>query len=216
MNRKFSQSIKGNENEQTENFSHNNFKVETSASLTLISIYVLALITGALVLMAILHLALLETLIVVSVCGAIVCGWIVLLALTVRHVSGATKAVQIDRHEREHAQLSRDVLYAAESYILFRDPEGNYQFRGTTQVTENRHFPAQIEAPKTPDAKEVILQMWDHGSAAREIERWINQSKAKEDKVSYHQIQKTLNLYRPGWQERSKKVSGSEEYPVDE
>jgi hypothetical protein len=136
-----------------------------------------------------------------------------------RTISHTNTVIAINKNEREQAYIRSRVAVQEVNYVLYLDKSGNLKFEGTTQITENRHYPAQIEAPKEQDATEAILTMRDGGSSAREIERWLkyqNRAKSKDEQVSLRQIINKLNMYRQGWQENSKKVVDAETYPVEE
>lgn len=190
------QSIKGNDNEQVEQLSHNRIVIEGGQALNLLTVFVMVLISGSIVLVALVHWALFESLIVASFVGFFLCGWILALSLTARHVSATRTAIQVHASERSQALIKADILHATENYILWRDPDGSYQFRGSTVVTENRQFlPHQIAAPSH---SETILELFDKGMSGRGIEKLL-----KEKKVSYREIVKTLDTYRPEWNKKA-------------
>ena len=190
----FKKSIRGDQNEQNEQLSHNRITVEGGPAAVVLIIFLCILATASIVLMAVIHLALLESLIVATFVGVFVCGWIVLLALTIRHVSATKTAVAVDATRRTRALFEQDVIYASDAYILYRDPDGSYQFRGTVHVDEHRQFLPKEIAP--PSNQEAILTCYDQGMSGRGIEKWF---KANGSKVSYREIAKTLDLYRPDW-----------------
>lgn len=204
-------SIKGDDNEQNEIASHNRISFSDSGSLKLLTIYLCAVATAAVVFVGIVHLVLLETLVVSSVVGIVVLAWIIALSFTIRHVSTTRTSVAVDETERSQAQIKADILHATENYILWRDPDGSYQFRGSTMITENRQFLPQAIA--APDATELILTCFDGGMSGRSIEKWLKDKGDK--KITYHQIAKTLNLYRPEWNKKTVEAGQPEdEYPV--
>ena len=190
----FKKSIKGDQNEQYEQLSHNRITVEGGPAAVVLIIFLCILATASIVLMAVIHLDLLESLIVATFVGVFICGWIVLLALTIRHVSATKTAVAVDATRRTRALFEQDVIYAAEAYILYRDPDGSYQFRGTVHVDEHRQFLPKEVSP--PNSQEAILTAYDHGMSGRAIEKWLSKDGKK---VSYREIAKTLDLYRPDW-----------------
>lgn len=190
-------SIVGDENQQNEIASHNKIHFSDSGSLQIVTIFLCVLVLASIVFMAILHTALFSMLIVVSFIGFFGLLWIVALSFTVRHVSSTHAAVSIDRSQRGRAQLEADVIHATDHYILWRDPDGSYQFRGSTLVTENRQFLPQL--PEHKDPTEGILTAWDTGMSARAIEKHLKASGAE---VPYRQICKVLNLYRPDWNKK--------------
>jgi len=193
MYRKF---IKGDDNQQNEQLSHNRIVVEGGSAALVLVIFLCILATASIVLMAVIHLALLEALVVGSFIGFFVCGWVVLCALTIRHVSATKTAVAVDETVRTRALFEQNVIYASEGYILYRDPDGSYQFRGTVHVDEHRQFlPREIQPPSH---QETILELFDKGMSGRSIEKWL-----KDYKVSYREISKTLDLYRPDWNRRT-------------
>jgi len=190
----YRKSIKGDANQQNEQLSHNRIVVEGGSAALVLIIFLCILATASIVLMAIIHLDLLEALVVASFIGFFVCGWVVLCALTIRHVSATRTAVAVDETVRTRALFEQNVIYASEGYILYRDPDGSYQFRGTVHVDEHRQFlPKEISQPAP---SETILTLYDQGMHGRSIEKWF---KANGHKVPYRDIAKTLDLYRPDW-----------------
>lgn len=205
------QAIKGNDNEQVEQLSHNRIVIEGGQALNLLTVFIMVLISASIVLVALVHWALFESLIVASFVGFFICGWILALSLTVRHVSATRTAIQVHASECDQAQIKADILHATENYILWRDPDGSYQFRGSTVITENRQFmPTAIAAP---NQQEAILECYDRGMSGRAIEKWLKDHGDK--KITYHQIAKTLSLYRPEWNKKTVESGQPEdEYPV--
>ncbi len=190
----FKKSIRGDDNQQNEQLSHNRIVVEGGSAALVLVIFLCILATASIILMAIIHLDLLEALVVASFIGFFVCGWVILVALTIRHVSATKTAVAVDETVRSRALFEQNVIYASEGYILYRDPDGSYQFRGTVHVDEHRQFlPKEIS---TPTPTELILTCFDKGMSGRGIEKWL---KANDKKVPYRDIAKTLDLYRPDW-----------------
>ncbi len=188
-------SIKGDENVQTEQLSHNRVNIQAGQAVTLLVVYLCILVTASIVLVSITHLDMVITLVVASFVGFFVCGWILALAFTIRAVSAAKTAVVVDEHNRSRAQNEANVIHATDGYILWRDTDGSIQFRGSTIITENRQFlPHQIAAPSH---QETILELFDKGMSGRGIEKLL-----KEKKVSYREIVKTLDLYRPEWNKK--------------
>ncbi len=190
----YRKSIHGDKNEQNEQLSHNRIVVEGGSAALVLVIFLCILATAAIVLMAIIHLDVLESLVVASFIGFFVCGWVVLVALTIRHVSATKTAVAVDETVRTRALFEQNVIYASEGYILYRDPDGSYQFRGTVHVDEHRQFLPKEVSPPSP--QEAILACFDHGMSGRGIEKWLSKDGKK---VSYREIAKTLDLYRPDW-----------------
>ncbi len=194
----YRKSIHGDKNEQNEQLSHNRIVIEGGSAALVLVIFLCILATAAIVLMAVIHLDLLEALVVASFIGFFVCGWVVLVALTIRHVSATKTAVAVDETVRSRALFEQNVIYAAEGYILYRDPDGSYQFRGTVHVDEHRQFlPKEIS---TPTPTEAILTSYDQGMSGRGIEKWLKANGDK--KTSYREIAKTLDLYRPDWNKK--------------
>src|SRR5260221_2018707 len=193
--RKFIKGSDNHDNQQNEQLSHNRIVVEGGSAALVLVIFLCILATAAIVLMAVIHLALLESLVVASFIGFFVCGWVVLCALTIRHVSATRTALAVDKTVRTRALFEQNVIYASEGYILYRDPDGSYQFRGTVHVDEHRQFlPKEIS---TPAPTEAILTCYDQGMSGRGIEKWLKANGDK--KISYREIAKTLDLYRPDW-----------------
>ena len=196
--RKFIKGSDNHDNQQNEQLSHNRIVVEGGSAALVLVIFLCILATASIVLMAIIHLDVLEALVVASFIGFFVCGWIVLCALTIRHVSATRTAVAVDETVRTRALFEQNVIYASEAYILYRDPDGSYQFRGTVHVDEHRQFlPKEIS---TPTPTELILTCFDKGMSGRGIEKWLKADGDK--KTSYREIAKTLDLYRPDWNKK--------------
>src|SRR5258708_9897508 len=194
----FKKSIRGDDNQQNEQLSHNRIVVEGGSAALVLVIFLCILATASIILMAIIHLDLLEALVVASFIGFFVCGWVILVALTIRHVSATKTAVAVDETVRSRALFEQNVIYASEGYILYRDPDGSYQFRGTVHVDEHRQFlPKEIS---TPTPTELILTCFDKGMSGRGIEKWLKANGDK--KTSYREIAKTLDLYRPDWNKK--------------
>src|SRR6266487_2081419 len=99
--------------------------------------------------------------------------------------------------QREEASNVR-VRAQAENYLLWVDETGKSHFESTVSIVENRHFPAQITAP--PNYNDTILDLYDNLKSARAVE------KALDKRVSYYEIQKVLDKYRPGWSTPAKKI----------
>ncbi len=55
-------------------------------------------------------------------------------------------------------------------------------------------MPKEISQPAPTEA---ILTCYDHGMSGRGIEKWLKANGDK--KISYREIAKTLDLYRPDW-----------------
>src|SRR5258708_20877781 len=191
----YRKSIHGDKNEQNEELSQNRMVVEGGWAALVLVIFLCILATAAIVLMAIIHLDLLEALVVASFIGGFIDGWVVLVALTIRHVSATRTAVAVDETVRTRALFEQNVIYASENYILYRDPtDGSSQFRGTVHVDEHRQFlPKELS---TPTPSETILTLYDQGMHGRSIEKWF---KAHDKKVPYREIATTPDLYRPDW-----------------
>lgn len=184
--------------------------------LTWLIVFGIVVVVAATLYMAIEHGNILSGIVTGTFVGLFVIGWLATVQWLRRDNSNTYTLIKVNKAIRLQAERRTKVLIEGENYVLYEDENGRVRFQGTVQLTENRHYPAQIEAPKERDASEVILTMHDGGSSGRTIERYLNTGKAKDEKISYHQIQKILNLYRPGWQERGKKVIDAQEYPVEE
>src|SRR5258708_23414307 len=172
MYRKFIKGSDNHDNQQNEQLSHNRIVIEGGSAALVLVIFLCILATGAIVGMAIIRLALLEALVVASFIGFFVCGWAVLVMLTIRHGSATRTAVAVDETVCTRALFEQTVIYASEGYILYRDPDGSYQFRGTVHVDEHRQFlPKEIS---TPAPTEAILTCYDRGMSGRGIEKWLS------------------------------------------
>ena len=194
----FKQSIKGDDNQQTESLSHNRVVIEGGGSVLILVCWLIVLATASIVFMALAHLELLEALIVCTFVGVFLAGWWMLVAWTRRVVSASKTAIAVDETLRHHALIEAQVIHATDHYILYRDPDGSYQFRGSTIITENRQFlPREISSSSSTEA---ILTCWDQGMSGRSIEKWLKQNGDK--KISYREIAKTLDLYRPDWNKK--------------
>ncbi len=188
----YRKSIKGDDNVQSEQLSHNRIVVEGGTAVTLLAVFLCVLIVASIILMAVVQMALLQALIIASFVGFFLAVWIVAVMLIRRQISATKTAIAVDEHSRSRALLESNILHATENYILYRDSDGSYQFRGSTVITEHRQFlPHQISAP---NHQETILELFDKGMSGRGIEKLL-----KEKKVSYREITKTLDLYRPDW-----------------
>src|SRR6266699_226544 len=201
---------KGDNNQANETASHNRIIMDTGAGFTIFAMFIVALIIGAIAYMWVAHADVLQTLVVATFIGVFVGGWIVLVQLTRRSISHTTTVIAIDTMARSRAKLEANIAVQAENYVLYQDENGILQFRGTVQVTENRHYPAQIEAPKERVDDKTILELWDKGTTARAIEKLLNANLPKDERISYYRIEKVLEAYRPGWNERGKRVVESE------
>ncbi len=191
----FKKSIRGDDNTQTEQLSHNRVVIEGGGSVLVLVCFFIVLAVASIIFMALAHLELLEALIVATFVSVFVCGWILLVAWTWRLVSASKTAVIVDETLRHHALIEAQVIHATDHYILYKDPSGEYQFRGSTIITENRQFlPREISSS---GPQEAILECYDQGMSGRGIEKWLKQNGDK--KTSYREISKTLDLYRPGW-----------------
>lgn len=195
----FKKSIKGDDNTQTESLSHNRVVIEGGGSVLVLVCFFIVLATACIIFMAIFHLELLESLIVATFCGVFLSGWILLIAWTRRMWSASKTAIIIDETLRQAAYIEAQVIHATDHYILYKDPDGSYQFRGSTIITENRQFLPREIAP--PSSQESILTLYDQGMSGRGIEKWLKQNGDK--KTSYREISKTLDLYRPDWNKKT-------------
>ncbi len=194
----FKKSIKGDENTQTESLSHNRVMIEGGGSVLVLVCFFIVLTVASIIFMALAHLELLEALIVATFVGVFVCAWIMLVTWTIRQVSASKTAVIVDETLRHHALIEAQVIHATDHYILYKDPDGSYQFRGSTIITENRQFLPREISP--PSQQESILTLYDQGMSGRSIEKWLKQNGDK--KTSYREIAKTLDLYRPDWNKK--------------
>jgi len=197
--RKFIKGSDNHDNQQNEQLSHNRITVEGGPAAVVLVVFLCILATASIILMAIIHLDLLESLIVATFIGFFVCLWGIALAFTIRYGSATRTAIAVDKTVRNRALVEQDVIYASEAYILFRDTDGKYQFRGTVHVDEHRQFLPKEISPPAPS--EAILTCFDQGMSGRAIERWLKDRGDK--KISYREIAKTLDLYRPGWNTRT-------------
>lgn len=197
-----SKSIQGADNQQNEQLSHNRISrviIEGGGSLLVLTVFFVALTTASIIFMALVHLALLESLILATFVGFFIFLWALALAFIIRQGSATRTALAVDETLRTRALFEQDVIYAAESYILYRDPDGTYQFRGTVHIDEHRQFLPREIAP--PSNQESILTLYDQGMSGRGIEKWLKANGDK--KVSYREIAKTLDLYRPDWSKKA-------------
>ncbi len=193
--------VSGVANQSNETASHNKISIEPGYAGTYLVLFVCILITGSIIFMWVAHSDILAALVAGTFIGVFVTAWIYAIQFVRRDISRTTTEITVNQHIRERAQLESHVAAMTENFILYKDENGQFRFQGTVQLTENRHYPAQIEAPV--NQQDIILTMYDKGSSARAIERHL-----KDKKVSYYEIQKVLNLYRPEW---NKKVIESEQ-----
>ncbi len=192
--RKFIKGSDNHDNQQNEQLSHNRISVEGGPAAVVLVIFFCVVATASIIMMAVIHLQLVEALVAGTFVGFFVCLWIVGLSFTVRHVSATKTAVAVDEVAIAQARIEKHVIKATDAYILYEDPDGSYQFRGTVHVDEHRQFlPKEIS---TPAPTEAILTCYDHGMSGRGIEKWLSKDGTK---VKYRDIAKTLDLYRPDW-----------------
>src|SRR5260221_3993974 len=107
----FKKSIRGDDNQQNEQLSHNRIVVEGGSAALVLVIFLCILATASIILMAIIHLDLLEALVVASFIGFFVCGWVILVALTIRHVSATKTAGAVSGKLRRPAVLPPKTVY---------------------------------------------------------------------------------------------------------
>jgi hypothetical protein len=211
----YSKTVKGDSNQANETgFNHNRFILNTGAGFTVFAVFLVLLVVAAFLYMALRHGDILQALVIGSFCGIFGCGWFWLVNFTRRTLAHTNTYIAVSRYEKERAWLESRVAVRAEQYVLYLDEDDKLQFMGTTQITENRHFPAQIESPKEVDQSRGILENWDLGLSGRAIEKLM-----KEKGVEYRDIQRTLDLFRPGWNKRGKGkveeyVDADEEIPL--
>src|SRR5260221_2544755 len=98
--RKFIKGSDNHDNQQNEQLSHNRIVVEGGSAALVLVIFLCILATASIVLMAIIHLDLLEALVVSSFVGVFICGWVVLVALTILHVSATRTAGAVCENAR--------------------------------------------------------------------------------------------------------------------
>lgn len=184
-----------------------------------LTVFVSLWITAAFIWMIVVHGEIVADMVMGAIIGAFITAWIFTLQWVRRDNSNTKTLIVVNDATQQRALNESNVLYATDNYIVYKDHKQEIQFRGSVQLTEHRHYPA-IEAPKQEaDATETILNMQSNGSSAREIKRWMDyqmRDLPKEQHVSMRTIIKTLNTYRQGWQNDSKKVIEAEDYPVDE
>lgn len=203
----YRKSVRGDANQANETgINHNRITIETGASMTIFAVFAVILVTGAILYIALAYREILQYGTLITITLIFIVGWVILIGFTRRSISKTTTVLTIDRIAQNKATLEARIVAQAENYVLYQDTDGSLQFRGTVQVTENRHFPA-IEAPKEVDQSQGILQTWDLGLSGRDIEKLF-----KEKGVSYRQIQDTLNTYRPGWNKKGKGKIENEKY----
>jgi hypothetical protein len=173
-------------------------------------IYLILLITRAILYMWVAHAAILTSILACTFIGGFITAWVYTIQWLRRDNSNTRTLIVVNNATQQRAMLEARIAAMTEQYILYKDHEDKMQFRGTVTVTENRHFPA-IEAAQEKDATQYILESFDGGSSARGIEKYLNMGKIGKDKISYHQITKTLDLYRKGWNTVHKKVIDAEQ-----
>src|SRR5260221_1513396 len=121
--RKFIKGSDNHDNQQNEQLSHNRIVVEAGSAALVLVVFLCILATAAIVLMAIIHLDVLEALVVASFIGGFIDGWVVLVALTIRHVSATKTAVAVDESRGRQALLHQHLIYAAAGDHLYRQPD---------------------------------------------------------------------------------------------
>src|SRR6266566_1727252 len=169
--------VSGIANQSNETASHNKISIEPGYAGTYLVIFVCILIAGSIIFMWVAHSDILQALVAGTFIGLFVCAWLTAIQYVRRDISRTSTEVTLNKAAQERAQLESHVAAMTESFILYKDEEGRFRFQGTVQVTENRHFLAQIEAP--PNPTEGILEMWDKGQSGPAIE------KAMDKKVAY-------------------------------
>ena len=194
--------VTGNDNIASETASHNRVHVELGESGKIFAVFVCLCVIAVVIFMAFAHRDWLEGLLVVTFVGVFVGLWLVALSYLIRHsVTTYTVVIANRAQQREEASNVR-VRAQAENYLLWVDETGKSHFESTVSIVENRHFPAQITAP--PNYNDTILDLYDNLKSARAVE------KALDKRVSYYEIQKVLDKYRPGWSTPAKKIVESD------
>ena len=203
----YQKSIRGDDNESNEQLSHNKVTVHVNgAAPTLLVCFIILLLCAALGWLVLHYGTLLTVLGLVLVLVAFLCSIALLVARTCTSVS-----IMISQHR--HAAITASVAVATDHYVVWREDDGTHQFRGSTIITENRQFLPREVSP--PSQQEAILTCYDTGMSGRAIEKHLNAiaKDAGSPKVSYREISKTLDLYRPDW---NKKTVVNGDLPKDE
>lgn len=197
---------RGDHVEQREEFSHNKISIEMGGAGVLLVAFCIVLF-GSMVIWLVINfgglLALsLLALWITAVVGALIWGGFYLFT-----------RIDILFSERTRARASARVVFATDHYIVWKEEDGTYQFRGSTIITENRQYLPREVSP--PSQQEAILTCYDRGMSGRAIEKHLNATADgdKRAKVSYREIAKTLDLYRPDW---NKKAVVEADSPKDE
>jgi hypothetical protein len=203
--------IVGDQNQANETASHNRIQLETGSGFKVLAIFFCIVCTACIIFVAVLNLRLVESLVIATFVGVVVSGWLFLISFTARNISATKTSLDVDAAIRTHALLERNVIYATDHYILYKDQDGAYQFQGSVTVNENRTIQPQLAPPVSH--QETILELFDRGMSGRSIEKLL-----KDKKVSFREISKTLDLYRPDWTRKkivdSDLTTDSDETPV--
>ena len=188
--------LKGDHVEQREEFSNNRITVHGDGSAIVLAVGFLIVLVSAALIWLVVNFGNLLGLIVLAL---LLTGSVGLIVLTGVRVYTLASIWFI---ERKHAAAMTSVLHATDHFILWVEPDGSYQFRGSTIITENRQFLPKEIAP--PSQQEGILALYDSGMSGRAIEKHMNQiaKDAGSPKVPYREIQRVLNLYRPDWSKK--------------
>src|SRR5260221_3855335 len=112
--RKFIKGSDNHDNQQNEQLSHNRIVVEGGSAALVLVVFLCILATASIILMAIIHLDLLEALVVASFIGFFVCGWVILVALTIRHVSATKTAVAVACNPRRPRRFAPHAISSTE------------------------------------------------------------------------------------------------------
>lgn len=211
--------ISGTANQSNESDSHDRIQIGTIGNAGMVFVvYVCLLITASILFMWIAHANILQALVCGSFVVIFIIGWYLALRFVIMDIHRHKTEWTINQATQEQSLLKARIAVESEHYVLYKDFDGAFAFHGMKEITENHHFPAPVPSQESPsDWRDAALVAWDGGSSARSIEKYLNQDRSKENKITYHQIQKVLDLYRPGWRDAHKKGGGGNEtYPIGE
>ena len=206
----YKKTVAGDNNQANETASHNRLIINTGAGFTVFAVYAVILVTAVIVFLAIAFGEVLKWGVALTVGALVITGWLWLILFLKRSASHTSTMIDIHKYKRDQAWLESRVAVREALYALYLDENDNLQFRDTKQITENRHYPAQIEAPRERVDDKTIIELFDKGLSGRSIE------KALDKEVPFRHIAKVLSAYRPEWNKKGKIVEGTFEDVEDE
>jgi hypothetical protein len=177
--------IRGDSNQQNEEFSHNRITVILGSSGVILAVFVCCLVLAAIVWMMHSQGSLLAFLIVASFlalfAGAGVVGAIFVLSFGIERLSDALRTLRVNRI------LSSTVV--AGEVVSHYDGE---EWTHLSAIHEQGKVPAlPMKAQSLNTDESTILELFDKGMSLRAIEKQM-----KDAGVTYYQIQKVTSAHR--------------------